>query len=65
LIVNPITTRITFGDEAMTGATPITHTAVVLKTSDAKALGELLLKIIAKNEETRTAAKLLSSLNDT
>ena len=59
LIVNPNTTRITFADEPMTGVTAIVHTAVIMKTSDAKALGALLQKIIAQNEETQNVARLL------
>jgi len=63
LIVNPQTVRITFGDEPMTGRVPVVHTAVVMKTSDAKQLGELLLKLIAQNQETAVAARLLQDVN--
>ena len=59
LIVNPITTRITFADEPMTGTQAISHTAIIMKTSDAKQLGALLLKIIAQNEDTLKVARLL------
>lgn len=60
LIVNPITTRITFCDEPMTGLTPVIHTAVIMKTSDAKQLGTLLLKLIEQNADTVVASRLLA-----
>ena len=50
LIVNQTTTRITFGDEPMKGIPLIQHTAVIMKTVDAKMLATLLLKMIAENE---------------
>ena len=60
LIVNPFTTRITFCDEPMTGITPVVHTAVVMKTSDAKQLAALLAKLIAENEGAVILNKVLT-----
>lgn len=58
-IVNPLTTRITFCDEPMTGIPPVIHTAVVMKTSDAEMFAKLLLKLIEQNKDTVTVNKLL------
>ena len=58
-IVNPITTRITFGDQPIAGVPPMLHTAVIMKTSDAKMLASLLLKLIEQNEDTVKVARLL------
>lgn len=43
--VGPVTTRLAFG-EAVTGVDAMYHSAVVMTTSDAKALAEMLLKLI-------------------
>jgi len=50
IIVGPVTTRITFG-EALTGLDAAYRSAVVMKTTDAEQLGQVLLATIQKNRE--------------